>query len=457
MGHSVSGEHPTTHGIDGGSLSTAQLVRPAPVAQDTAGGVLHRVGQLRHSSPGRLQLTLAVLLTLGLLTGLVTGLTAAAAASGTDDLGDRAQPLLVEAETIYSRLADADTTAAQAFLAGGLEPAALTARYEEDLKQVNEALTSAARRTPEDSPAAASIRRLSSGVTDYAARVASARANNRQGLPIGASYLSSASALNRETLQPQAQELFTDAQAEVDAGYGDARSSWWTALLVILLLALFVALLVAQRSLSRKTHRTFNVPLVAATVVTALLALGAGAALSAQRSHLAQADEQGSTPVALLAEARIAALNERGFEALTLVGRAGEPDPGAETTFGSTLDGLLGQARTSVDGDASDAVRRATAAQAQYVGAHKKVRQLDNNGDYDGAVALAVGTGTSATFTKVTDEIGAALEDRKSVFTSEIDDAGRGLGSLTVLGPLLALLVCALAYAGIRARLEEYR
>lgn len=457
MGHSGNCEHAATHGIDGGSLSTAQLARPAPVAVDTPGGVLHRVGQLRHSSPGRLQLTLAVLLTLGLLTGLVTGLTAAAAAAGTDDLGGRAQPLLVEAETIYSRLADADTTAAQAFLAGGLEPATLTARYEEDLKQVNEALTAAARRTPEDSPSAAAIRTLSSGVTDYAARVASARANNRQGLPVGASYLSSASALNRETLQPQAQALFTAAQEEVDAGYGDARSSWWTALLVILLVALLAALLLAQRRLSRSTKRTFNVPLVAATVVTAVLAVGVGAALSAQRAHLTAADEQGSRPVALLAEARIAALNERGFEALTLVARAGEADPAAEEMFGTTLDRLLYRATTSVDGDATDAVRRAIAAQTQYVAAHREVRELDNNGDYDGAVALAIGARTSGTFTGLTDEIGAAIEDRKSVFTSEIDDAGRGLGSLTVLGPLLALLVCGLAYAGIRARLEEYR
>jgi hypothetical protein len=454
----VTGEHATTDGIDGGSLSTAQLVRAAPVAVDAPGGVLHRVGRLRHTSPGRLQLILAVLVSLGLLTGLVAGLTAASASSGTADLGDRAQPLLVEAETIYSALADADTTAAQAFLAGGLEPADLTRRYETDLEEATTALTSAARRTPENGRSAEAIRRLSTDVSRYAALVASARANNRQGLPVGASYLSSASTLSRESLQPQAQALFQAAQQEVGDGYGAARSSWWTALLVLLLLALLVALVLAQRYLSRSTHRTFNMPLLAATGVTALLMLVTGIVLSTQRAHLADADTEGSAPVALLAEARILALNERGDEALTLAARAGEGE--LEKDFDSTsesLNGLLGDAGEAVDGTARQAVESATARHAAYVKAHDEIRKLDNGGDYDGAVALAVGAATSQTFAGLTDDIGRALEDRKDAFSAEIGAAGRGLGLLTVLGPLLALVVCGLAVAGIRARLEEYR
>ncbi len=440
-------------------MSTAQLDRPAPVAANPSTGVLHRVAGLRRTSPGRLQLILAGLVTLGLLTGLVAGLTANAAATGTADLGNRAQPLLVEAETIYSALADADTTAAQAFLAGGLEPADLTRRYEDALDRATTALTSAARRTPETGRSADAIRRLAADVSRYAALVASARANNRQGLPIGAAYLSSASTLSRESLQPQAQTLFQAAQSEVDDGYGDARSSWWTALLILLLLAMLTALVLAQRHLSRTTHRTFNVPLLAATAVTLVLALGVGGVLISQRAHLSEADSEGSWPVALLAETRIAALRERGDEALTLAARSGE---GAlETDFDQTtgrLDELLADAAEVMpDGPAGSDVRSATEAHRAYVAAHDEVRKLDNAGNYDDAVALAVGSATSRTFTGFTDDIGNALENRKAAFSDEIEAAGRGLGLLTVLGPLLALLVCGLAYSGIRARLEEYR
>jgi hypothetical protein len=440
-------------------LSTAQLDRVAPVVVTGSGGVLHRVAGLRRTTPGRLQLILAALLALAVLTGLVSGLTAASAAAGTADLGERAQPLLVEAETIYSALADADTTAAQAFLAGGLEPTALTRRYEDDLDRAGTALTSAARRTPESGRSADAIRRLSADVSRYAALVASARANNRQGLPIGASYLSSASTLSRDSLQPEAQALFQAAQHEVDAGYGSARSSWWTALLVLLLLALLLALTLAQRHLSRVTHRTFNVPLLVATLVTLVLAVGVGGLLISQRTHLYEADTEGSWPVALLAESKIAALRERGDEALTLAARSGEG--GLETDFDQTtarLNDLLADAGSVMpDGAAGVAVRSATTRHTEYVGAHDQVRKLDNGGDYEGAVALAIGPGTGTTFTALTEDLGRALDDRKSVFSHEIGAAGRGLSLLTVLGPLLALLVCGLALAGLRARLEEYR
>jgi hypothetical protein len=438
--------------------------RPAPVLPGVApprAGAVRQIGRLRHTSPGRLQLILAGLLALGLLTGLVAGLTAHSAATGTDDLGGRAQPLLVEAETIYSALADADTTAAQAFLAGGLEPTELTRRYEADLDRATTALTSAARRTPDGSDAGDAVRTLSSGVSRYAGLVASARANNRQGLPVGASYLSAASQLNRETLQPQAQALFRTAQSEVDDGYSSARSTVWVVLLVLLLIGLLVALVAAQRYLSRTTRRTFNIPLLAATAVTVVLALAAGGVLLSQRAHLRAADADGSTPVALLAEARILALRERGDEALTLAARgsggAYEDDFRAVSARLGGANGLLAAAGKAVDGDARAAVRSATTRHAGYVAAHTQVRKLDDGGDYDGAVELAIGKQTSATFTGLTDDIGRALESRKAAFTDEIGRAGRGLGLLTVLGPLLALVICGLALAGIRARLEEYR
>ncbi|MEV6492834.1 hypothetical protein AB0M20_30065 [Actinoplanes sp. NPDC051633] len=432
-------------------MSTVQLERPG----------LTRVAQLRHTTPGRLQLTLFGLLALGLLTGLLVFVTANQTRSGTDDLGDRAQPLLVEAETIYSALADADTTAAQAFLAGGLEPADLTRQYEDDLTRVSTALTAAARRTPEGSEPAESIRALSTGVTRYAALVASARANNRQGMPVGSAYLSQASALNRETLQPQAQALFRIAEQETDRGYGSAKSTAFVVLYALLLISLTIALIHTQVRLSRSTKRTFNIPLACATALTLLLGLISTGVLVAQRNHLGDADSEGSTPVALLAQARIFALRERGDEALTLAARGNgaqyEQDFDTASQRLSGPNGLLAVAAGAVDGPAGQWVRSAMRKHDIYVGIHEEVRAKDESGDHDGAVDLAIGADTSATFRGLTDDIGRALEDRKNAFDREIDAAGRGLGSLTVLGPLLALAVCALAILGLRPRLEEYR
>lgn len=424
-------------------------------------GPLGRVGDLRRTSPGRLQLLLATLLALGLLTGLVAGVTADAARGGTTDLGGRAQPLLVEAETVYTALADADTTAAQAFLAGGLEPKTLTDRYDADLDRASAALTSAARRTPAGSPADDAVRALATGLSDYAALVATARADNRQGLPVGASYLAAASRLNRDTLQPQAQALFRIAQSEVDAGFRSATGGWWVPLTAVLVLGLLTALIVAQTHLSRHTRRTFNVPLVAATGVTLILAFVLGGLVISQRLHLDRADRAGSTPVEMIAESRILALQIRGDEALTLAARgsgaAYEADLQQAAERLTRERGPLVNNWSRLDGELGTEMESAAANLRTYLAQHQKVRALDDGGDYEAAVDLAIGDETTAAFEGVRADLDAALENRKQVFTDEIGAAGRGLGLLTVLAPALALIVCLLAVAGLRARLEEYR
>jgi hypothetical protein len=417
------------------------VTRPAPAP------ALRRIGALRRTSPGRLQLLTAVLVTCALLSGLVAGLTGYATSSGTTDLGNRAQPLLVEAETIYAKLADANTTANQAFLSGGLEPAELTQRYDDDLTQATTALASAARRTAEGSDAGAAITAITTSLALYTAQVATARADNRQGLPVGASYLSAASQTNVKLLA-QSQRLFQIAQQEVTDGYANARSAIWLTVLFLLLLVLLIALVLGQRYLSRTTHRTFNVPLLAATVLTLILALGTAGLLISQHRHLHRADTEGSRPAAQLAEARILALRERGDEALALAAHTGDAK---DSKFIET-DKVLTAALTN--DFLSDATR---ADHAAYVAAHQKIPALDSGGDYEGAVKQAVGPVTTAAFENLLGDLGGALDQRKAAFTGQIDDAGRGLGLFTVLGPLLALIIAALAVAGVRARLEEYR
>jgi hypothetical protein len=226
-------------------------------------------------------------------------------------------------------------------------------------------------------------------------------------------------------------------------------------LLAVLILALLVTLILAQRYLSRATHRTFNLPLVAATLATLVLALAAGGILTVQRAHLGTAAADGSVPVANLADLRILALNERGDEALTLVARGGSDDNEKDFRTTAAAAGIrLTRIAREVDGGVAADLR---ARHDAYVAAHAEVRRLDDSGDYGGAVALAIGPQTTRNFTAYTDAIGTSVEAHKATFTTEVRRAGQGLGPLTVLGPLLALIVCGLVVAGIRARLEEYR
>jgi hypothetical protein len=444
-GLSAGAAGPASPGGSGNGLAAAGWRRP-----------LRRLADQRRTTPGRLRLILLGLITLGLVAGLLTGLTAAGARAGTAELGERAQPLLIEAETVWSALADADTTAAQAFLAGGLEPAELTRRYEDDLRRASAALAEAARLTPARGPAADAIRGLTTGLPEYAELVSTARANNRQGLPVGASYLATASQLSRATLQPQAEVLLREAESAVSGAYAEARSTGLLVVLMLVLLALIAALVLTQRHLSRTTHRTFNVPLVAATAVTVALTLGAAGVLSGQRGHLSAAEEHGSRPIGILAEARILALQERSDEALTLVARAGSGEHEADfAKKRARLDALLGELVRIGGGD--QRFRDAADGQFAYVSEHEQVRRLDDAGSYTDAVKRAIGAKATATFAGVTDNLGAALEEHKDRFTYEAGAARDGLGWLAWLGPLLSLLICALALTGLRARLEEYR
>jgi hypothetical protein len=283
--------------------------------------------------------------------------------------------------------------------------------------------------------------------------VATARALNRQGRPVGAAYLSTASQLNRETLQPRANDLFQAARREAGAGYDDARSTGWLMLLLVLLVALAVALVWTQIYLSGSTRRTFNVPLLAASALTVVLAVGCAVIFTHQQARLDSADRDGSGPVEALAQKRISVLRERADEALTLAARTGHGELEEEfTRIAGELtfdDPELGGVRPLMT--------RAKAEHDAFVAVHRQIRALDDGGDYEGAVRLAVSDETKTTFEALTRTLDAALDDRRAIFDAEIPAAGRGLGPLTVLGPLLALAICVCATIGLRARLEEYR
>jgi len=87
------------------------------------------------TTPARLRLLLALLILLSLAWGVLAALTADQHASAAADVVAVSEPLSLDAEQIYTSLSDADATAANAFLAGGLEPAKARQRYQADITQ----------------------------------------------------------------------------------------------------------------------------------------------------------------------------------------------------------------------------------------------------------------------------------------------------------------------------------
>ena len=435
---------------------TATQIPPAPapaVAGEGAGG---------SQTMRRLALWMAVLVVLGLAAG-VTAVTSVQSRAGfVAEVTTRGGPLVVAAQDLYRSLSDADATAASAFLTDGPEPAELRARYQTDIANAGAALAEAASGVNEG-PAAEAVAVLSTQLPVYTGLVETARTANRQGLPVGAAYLREATGVMREQLLPAAQQLFDAVSQQRDGARESAAR--FPGFALVLGLAVLAALVVLQFWLTRRTNRLFNIGLVVATVAGLASVLWLLLSWGNAAGHLDASDRDGSAQVALLSDARITALQARSDEAHTLVARGA--GSGYEETYQEHLaaltgdGGLLGQAREqAAGGRAQAAVDAAAEAATAWQEVHEEVRRLDDQGDYPGAVELAIGLdegSAGSTSGRLDEALADGISAGNERFAREADQAGGALGGVGIgLGLLTALLLVGVV-AGVQQRLAESR
>ncbi|MET8846579.1 hypothetical protein [Amycolatopsis sp. NPDC004625] len=418
------------------------------------------------TTPGRLTVIAVGLVLLSLIAGLVATLSVQSRDDTISGVIDHREPLAAAAQQVYRSLSDADATAASAFLSIGTEPPELRQRYERDIAEAGAALAKAAS-DASDIADATPVDVLNQSLPVYTGLVETARANNRLGYPVGASYLREASELMRAKILPAAQDLYRVDTARLVDEQDSATGFPWLA--TILLLVLLAALVVAQIHLTRRTNRLLNVGLVVATAAVVVSLLWGAVALVVQGSLVGSGQADGSHRVDVLVRARIAALQARADETLTLVARgdgaAYEKDFGANAVQLVGPDGqggLLGEARGLIkDGEGVTRVADATKAANDWLKAHKVVRGQDDAGQYQEAVDFAVledkTDGSAPAFRRLDDSLQAAIDVGRQEF---LDDTHRGDNALTFLAPGLAVLAIVAAAGvtmGIRERLREYR
>jgi hypothetical protein len=438
------------------ALLTAQ---PTVRRPDRPAGVSRLVARAR-STPGRLTSLMVVLLALGLAAGVVGLVGSVTRSSLIQGVRTTSGPLTVQAQELYRALSDADATAASAFLAGGVEPADLRSRYESDIAAATSALAAAASDSDSDQPA---VRQLSAQVPVYTGLVETARTFNRLGLPVGAAYLREASGLMRDQLLPAAQRLYRTDTERLNADRGDAGGLPWLALL--LGAGTLAVLIWAQLRLSRQTRRTLNLGLVAASVVTLVMVLWIGLVWIAVASNLHASDRDGSSQVALLTRVRIAALQARADEALTLVARGNggdfEKDFTAQLASLEGSGGLLAKAHSAATrSDVVRAVDSATAEVRNWKTVHQKLRGLDDGGDFSAAVRLALSTetdGSAATFNRLDSALGQAIQRTGEAFGKRATQAASAIGGQSAAIAVLTVLLLAGVTIGYQRRIAEYR
>ncbi|TML23556.1 MAG: hypothetical protein E6G35_14010 [Actinobacteria bacterium] len=440
----------------------ALLTAPAADVPTVAGPRPGRVAARARSTPGRLTLLAVVLSVLGVLAGVIAGVGLVQRGGSVNAVGSRSGPLTVQAQQLYRSLSDADATAASAFLSNGVEPRSLRDRYESDIAAASASLAAV---TAAADTSRGDLDRLTTQLPVYTGLVETARTYNRLGRPLGGAYLREASGLMRTQLLPAAQRLYADETGRLTADRSGGAGFPWLA--VPLLLVTLFALVWAQRWLARRTHRLLNPGLLVALGAALVMLAWTTLSWATVSAHLDAGDRAGSGQVELLAQARIAALQARADESLTLVahGSGGDFDKDFDKSMtalaGDGLGGLLARARQQA-GD--PAVRAAVIAAQGHVkdwrAAHKQLRDKDNGGDYLGAVTLAIGSDQSSAasaFTRLDTDLATAIAGANAAFDRQARAASGDLTGAAPADLVLTLLLLAGVVAGLQRRIAEYR
>jgi len=276
----------------------------------------------------------------------------------------------------------------------------------------------------------------------------------------------------RQRLLPAAQRLYQTDNDQLADDRADASALPW--LSILLLAGALVGLILAQRFLARRTRRLLNVGLVVATASGLIAVIWLVVSWAGVQANLTASDRDGSAQVATVVEVRIAALQARADEALTLVARGSGGD--FEKHFGESMTalsgsdgngGALARARgQATDPSVRDALAQATTAVTDWRAVHTKLRDLDDRGQYPQAVTLAIGdpavadgdpASAASAFNRVDDALAAAITSANHAFDDRARSADAATTGAAVGLAILMLIAVAGLIVGLQQRIAEYR
>ena len=423
---------------------TATTAPPASTPDVPAPTATSAKAKHRRSTPQLLRLLSSGVILISLIFGVVGALIFGYLAYSLD----RAQAdtdQLIRVQKIQTNLLAADATATNAFLVGGLEPPAQRAAYEQAIDEAGALIAEAARAQPADG---AALSALNDEVVRYASTVEQARANNRQGLPVGAQYLRIASADLRGVALPILTNL-------VDANTQRASAAMETQLPALIFevlgLLMLAGLILAMVWVARTFKRWINPGLLAASTVVLVILIGAAIGLTTMNGRVAELQSGSFTRLTLVSRALIEANNAKSNESLTLVAR------GSGTAFEQAWQASAEQIETNLQQSGNPELAELWTGYAEV---HAAIRELDDSGRWDQAVSRATGSGKNSANVRFAAFDGPATEfvDEMAGLTQD-GLAGPRIG-LTIGAVLILLAGIAAALLGRRGvadRLREYR
>jgi hypothetical protein len=422
---------------------------------------LRRLFDNRGSSPFRLRVVLLVTV-VAALAFAVFGAYGVNKRKSSIEAARHAASELISLQTIGVFVVQADSVASQSYLVGGQEDPAQRKNYLTDIDTAGTTLVDVGLHLDLGTTQSKALQSVASALTTYAGYVEQARANNRQGFPVGAAYQRQANAVVTDQIGPGLRTVEDGQRDTVNSNLGAAhRAGVWLVALGALAVAivLFGAVWLALRF-----RRIVNVPLGIAVLALLAMVIVGGAVQQHAIDETDGAVGASLTNADLVAQARAAAFDARSQEALTLINRGnGQANEDAWLASDKVVTAALKAACTR-DADSCPL----TALYGKYDTGHVAIRALDDGGNWDEAVAFSLGTqytadpsvkttAATASFTAFDTASAATLDDSATAAQADLGKATDRLGLVRILVFIAGLLVAVLAFVGYDQRLREYR
>jgi len=438
---------------------TVELAHPStePLAWRSPTEPAHPRWWFFRTTPGRILAIGIILANLGLLSAFATSTTINNRQEQLTTVLNHTEPLAFAAGQLYTPLSVADAAAATAFIAGS-EPRAVRQRYEQAITDAAVAVTRAASGLT-DEPLVQLLGRINARLAVYTGLIETARTNNRMGNPVGSSYLSEASALMQQQILPDAQQLYEQTSARVDAETTASTRIPAPVIVVVAITLMFGAF--AHRWLAAHTKRRVNVGLIAGGLAILVMIIWVGSALAISTAGSRAAKDTAAESLKTVTNLAITAQQARADETLSLI-RRGDEDVRKRSYYQrvETMHSQLTEYLARNDAIDKSDLANADQLLIKWRQADERINAYISVGNYQAATQVALGTGeddSTPAFDKLDAALSSGIRESRNQLRNDILSARRVLSGTTVGGAVLSVGAAMAVALGLWPRLSEYR
>ncbi|MCW2652173.1 MAG: hypothetical protein QOE41_3591 [Mycobacterium sp.] len=438
---------------------TVELVHPStePLASRSQADPVHPRWWFMSTTPGRILLSGLVLIALVVLSAFATSTTIDHRQQALTTVLNHTEPLAFAAGQLYTTLSVADAAAATAFIAGA-EPRDVRQRYEQAITDAAVALTRASSGLT-DEPMQQLLGRINARLAVYTGLIETARTNNRAGNPVGSSYLSEASSMMQTMILPDAQRLYEETSARVDAETTASTRVPAPVVAVVLTTLLFGAF--SNRWLARKTQRRLNIGFAAGGLAVLIMVIWVGTVLVISTANSRNAKNTAAESLKTITSLAITAQQARADETLSLI-RRGDEDV-RKQSFYQRIDAMHKQITEYLG--RRDAIDKTDLQQAddlltRWRQADERINSYIAVGNYQAATQVALGTGeddSTPAFDMLEKAFDSAIQESRRQLRSDILNARSVLSGATVGTVVLSVVAAVAVTVGLWPRMSEYR